>query len=160
MEFEILIPEKQKKQCLKNVVSLFLKEISLSEDKEGSFKLYIVKFYDALSKLPFPFQIKEAENWIKIIENYGFTKDAVIKYTLNENEKKAYGYILDISVMKADFKSEFDGIKSDIKEKKKEIFNILDNILKDSDHNNKKRKKQILRNKKYSKYLKTKRFSI
>ncbi len=122
---KIINPGKQKYGLAKNIISEFQIEIRKKKNKERTYKRYLTEFYEALIKLPYPFQMSVAAGWLQVVAMKSGDDFAPETYKYNKAEKGMSEYIEDISKKTADFTAEFNEIRSRISSERKEICYLL-----------------------------------
>ena len=122
---KVTVPEKQKNRCVDNAI-MSIEDICAKGCRTGDIKKNLTSFYDSLVRLPFCFQIPKAKKWLELMrEKAGMTYNDLAGILTGKAEKKALGYIRDISVMD---KNPGEDIKAAIKKTDKarcEIRKIL-----------------------------------
>ena len=119
---ELIISQKQKRKRLDGILSSFCSEIKSRKKKISVYKSYLLKFYDALVGLPYPFQMFEAKKWIAAVSESGIENSVC---TYNDLEKKALDYITVTASSVPDFNKEISNLKNMISNDKDEIKRIL-----------------------------------
>ena len=123
---KIIFPEKQKKRCVDEILSV-VGETVTGKERKAAIKEKLIPFYDALVKLPFPFQIDPAAGWIELMKVENESIDDKALFT-GRKEKKAFKYICDISGFEPDFEKEKEEITQKTSAVKEEIKKLLEGL--------------------------------
>ena len=103
----IYFPDKQKKRCIGEILASAEGLKTRGARQTAAVKI-IIRFYDELVKLPFPFQIAEAKKWLELLKDEdGEVKPGEEVFKKNK-EKKAFKYISEIAGMAPDFDREIN----------------------------------------------------
>lgn len=127
----IIIPDKQKMRCVDEILQQ-LQEYKSEKARLGAVKKLLPDFYEALIKLPFPFQIPEAARLMDIIKDKSGKASGFESHLKAKQEKKYFKYIIDISVMEPDYKKESEEIFERYKQAADEIKKILTELDKEN----------------------------
>ena len=123
---KIIIPEKQKKKCVEEILDS-IREKKTKKARDTAAKKNVTFFYDALIKLPFPFQIAEAKAFKELADCESLIKDDKI----SKEEKKAFRYIIDISGQEPDFDIELSEASDKLEDKINELEDIFTSLDKE-----------------------------
>lgn len=127
----IIIPEKQKMRCVDEILQQ-AEGFKTKNAKKNAVKKILPDFYEALIKLPFPFQIPEAARLMDIIKDKSGKASGFESLLKTKQEKKYFKYISDISVMEPDYKKESEEIFERYKQAADEIKKILTELDKEN----------------------------